>query len=62
MRLMQANVSLILREQFGNVSARGLMDCLTRLGDDIELNARPAKKAVGQLLLRACDPATFCEK
>jgi hypothetical protein len=36
-----------------NISERKLMDCLNRLGYDIEIKVKPAKKAVGHLLLAA---------
>ncbi len=53
MGLTQAKVSLMLRGQFQNISERKLMDCLNRLGYDIEIKVKPAKKAVGHLLLAA---------
>ena len=53
MGLPQAKVSLMLRGQFQNISERKLMDCLNRLGYDIEIKVKPTKKAVGQLLLAA---------
>lgn len=53
MGLPQAKVSMMLRGQFNNISERKLMDCLNRLGYDIEIKVRPAKKAVGHLLLAA---------
>jgi predicted XRE-type DNA-binding protein len=43
----------MLRGQFQNISERKLMDCLNRLGYDIEIKVKPAKKAVGHLLLAA---------
>jgi predicted XRE-type DNA-binding protein len=53
MGLTQPKVSGILRGDFSNVSERKLMDCLTRLGYDIEISVRPAKAKVGQLVLAA---------
>jgi predicted XRE-type DNA-binding protein len=53
MGLPQGKVSLMLRGQFQNISERKLMDCLNRLGYDIEIKVKPAKKAVGHLLLAA---------
>ncbi len=53
MGLPQAKVSLMLRGQFQNISERKLMDCLNRLGYDIEIKVKPTKKAIGQLLLAA---------
>ena len=40
-----------MRGDFSNLSERKLMDCLTRLGYDIEIKVRPAKADVGHLLL-----------
>lgn len=53
MGLPQAKVSLMLRGQFQNISERKLMDCLNRLGYDIEIKVRRTKKTVGHLLLAA---------
>jgi hypothetical protein len=41
----------MMRGDFSNLSERKLMDCLTRLGYDIEIKIKPAKKPVGHLLL-----------
>ena len=41
----------MMRGDFSNLSERKLMDCLTRLGYDIEINVRPAAAAVGHLIL-----------
>jgi predicted XRE-type DNA-binding protein len=51
MGLTQPKVSAILRGDFSNVSERKLMDCLTRLGYDIQISVRPAKAKVGHLVL-----------
>lgn len=32
-----------------NLSERKLMDCLTRLGYDVEISVRPAREATGRL-------------
>lgn len=53
MGLPQAKVSLMLRGQWSNISERKLMDCLNRLGYDIEIKLKPTKRALGQLRLAA---------
>ena len=49
MGIPQARVSRMLRGDFANISERKLMDCLNRLGYDIEITAKPASGAVGHL-------------
>jgi predicted XRE-type DNA-binding protein len=51
MGLPQAKVSNMLRGDFSNISERKLMDCLTRLGYDIEIKLRPSAKPIGRLIL-----------
>ena len=51
MRITQAKVSDMMRDDFSNLSERKLMDCLNRLGYDIEIKVKPASKAVGHLML-----------
>jgi predicted XRE-type DNA-binding protein len=51
MGITQPKVSDMMRGDFSNLSERKLMDCLTRLGYDIEISVRPAKSKVGHLLL-----------
>ena len=51
MGITQPKVSALLRGEFSNLSERKLMDCLNRLGYDIEINVRPATKRVGHLKL-----------
>lgn len=53
MGITQPKVSDMMRGDFTNLSERKLMDCLTRLGYDIEIKIRPAKAEVGHLLLAA---------
>ncbi len=47
----QPKVSDMMRGDFANLSERKLMDCLTRLGYDIEISVRPASTSVGHLML-----------
>ena len=49
--LPQPKVSAVLRGDFTNVSERKLMECLTRLGYDIEIKVKPAAKPDGHLML-----------
>jgi len=51
MGVPQPKVSALLRGDFANLSERKLMDCLTRLGYDIEIKVRPATRPVGHLKL-----------
>ncbi len=51
MGLTQPKVSDMLRGDFSNLSERKLMDCLTRLGYDIEIKIQPALTEVGNLKL-----------
>ncbi|MES2298705.1 MAG: helix-turn-helix transcriptional regulator [Pseudomonadota bacterium] len=51
MGITQPKISGMLRGDFTNLSERKLMDCLTRLGFDIEIRVRPAKADVGHLML-----------
>lgn len=53
MGLPQPKVSGLFRGDFANVSERKLMDCLIRLGYDIEIKIKPATKRVGQIKLAA---------
>ena len=50
MGVTQPKVSDMMRGDFSNLSERKLMDCLTRLGYDIEIKVRPAKSEVGHLM------------
>jgi predicted XRE-type DNA-binding protein len=51
MGLPQPKLSGLFRGDFSNVSERKLMDCLTRLGYDIEIKVKPSVEPVGHLLL-----------
>jgi predicted XRE-type DNA-binding protein len=51
MGITQPKVSDMMRGDFSNLSERKLMDCLTRLGYDIEISVRPASADVGHLTL-----------
>ncbi len=51
MGIPQPKVSAMLRGDFTNLSERKLMDCLNRLGYDIEIKVRPARKPLGHLVL-----------
>ncbi len=51
MGIPQPKVSAMLRGDFTNLSERKLMDCLNRLGYDIEIKVRPATEPVGHLTL-----------
>jgi predicted XRE-type DNA-binding protein len=53
MGLSQPKVSGLFRGNFTNVSERKLMDCLNRLGYDIEIKVKPAAKRVGHVKLAA---------
>jgi len=41
----------MMRGDFANLSERKLMDCLNRLGYDIEIKVRPAVESIGHLTL-----------
>lgn len=51
MGLPQPKVSGLFRGDFANVSERKLMDCLNRLGYDIEIKVKRARQPVGHLML-----------
>lgn len=53
MGVTQPKVSGMMRGDFSNLSERKLMDCLTRLGYDIEIKVRPARTEIGHLMLAA---------
>jgi len=43
--LPQPKVSALLRGNFRGISERRLMDCLTRLGNDVEVVVKPAPRS-----------------
>src|SRR5512135_2978785 len=51
MGVAQPKVSALLRGDFANLSERKLMDCLNRLGYDIEIKVKPTAEPVGHLTL-----------
>ncbi len=51
MGLTQPKVSDMMRGDFSNLSERKLMDCLNRLGYDIEIKVKPAAEPIGHLTL-----------
>ncbi len=51
MGITQPKVSDMMRGDFSNLSERKLMDCLNRLGYDIEIKVKQASNPVGHLLL-----------
>jgi hypothetical protein len=53
MGISQPKVSGMIRGDFSNLSERKLMDCLARLGYNIEIRVRPVKTDVGVLVVLA---------
>ena len=51
MGITQPKVSDMMRGDFSNLSERKLMDCLNRLGSDIEIKVKPTSEPVGHLIL-----------
>ncbi|MBN6739348.1 XRE family transcriptional regulator [Acidithiobacillus sp. MC6.1] len=51
MGIPQPKVSGMMHGDFTNLSERKLMDCLNRLGYDIEIKVRPAAEPIGHLTL-----------
>lgn len=49
MGVTQPKISGMMRGDFTNLSERKLIECLNRLGYDVEINVRPAAKALGSL-------------
>jgi predicted XRE-type DNA-binding protein len=51
MGIPQPKVSGMMHGDFANLSERKLMDCLNRLGYDIEIKVRPSAAQIGHLTL-----------
>ncbi len=51
MGMTQPKVSAMMRGDFSNLSERKLMDCLNRLGYDIEIRVKSADTMMGHLTL-----------
>ena len=51
MGIPQPKVSSMMRGDFTNLSERKLMDCLNRLGYNIEIKIQPAAEPIGHLTL-----------
>jgi len=51
MGITQPKVSDMMRGDFSNISERKLMDCLNRLGYDIEIKVKLAAEPVGHMML-----------
>jgi predicted XRE-type DNA-binding protein len=51
MGMPQPKVSGMMRGDFTNLSERKLMDCLNRLGYDIEIKVRETPEPVGHMML-----------
>ena len=51
MGIPQPKVSGMMRGDFANLSECKLMECLNRLGYDIEIKVRPAVESIGHLTL-----------
>ena len=52
MGVSQAKISCLMRGDFSNLSEHKLMECLNRLGYDIEIKLRRGKQASGQRTLK----------
>ncbi len=51
MGLTQPKISALLRGDFTNFSERKLMDCLNRIGYDVEIRVKRASRRAGRLTL-----------
>jgi predicted XRE-type DNA-binding protein len=51
MGIPQPKVSAMMRGDFANMSERKLMDCITRLGYNVEIKLKQTKQEVGHLML-----------
>ena len=52
MGISQPKVSRMMRGEFANLSERKLMDCLNRLGYDIQIRVQPVAESTGHLTLK----------
>jgi len=55
MGISQPKLSNMMNGDFSNLSERKLMDCLNRLGYDIEITLKPAAQPVGHLILAVAE-------
>jgi len=62
MGLKQPEVSALLRGEFSSLSERKLMDCLLRLGYDIEIRVRAFNALVGYPTTSENTPAPSCDR
>lgn len=53
MNLPQARVSALYNGKFFNISEKKLLDCLNRLGYDIEIGIKPSGQRIGDLTFTA---------
>jgi predicted XRE-type DNA-binding protein len=53
MGISQPKVSGMMRGDFSNLSERKLMDCLAKLGYNIEIRIKPVKSQAGRLMVAA---------
>lgn len=51
MGISRSKLSEMMHGNLSNLSERKLMDCLNRLGYDIEITVKPADEPVGQFML-----------
>ncbi len=56
MGVSQAKVSGMLRGDYRRISEVKLMECLTRLGYDVEISVRPSEAGVGQVQVSERNP------
>ena len=54
MGISQPKISKMMSGDFTNLSERKLMECLNRLGYNIEIKVRRTRQAIGHLTLLAC--------
>lgn len=59
MGLTQPKVSCLLRGDFSNLSERKLMDCLNRLGYDIEIRIKRTRRPLGKLSVAIARAGAF---